>query len=78
MYDNSMGTFLFYVFLRITDFRLEYDVNTGAKVKKQYGKRCLRVERDEVYLRAKKRMENLKAFYIHLTVYILVNLMLFL
>jgi hypothetical protein len=35
------------------------------------------VERDEVYLRAKKRMENLKAFYIHLTVYILVNLMLF-
>ncbi|MBK5429105.1 2TM domain-containing protein [Bacillus sp. TH30] len=34
-------------------------------------------ERDEVYLRAKKRMENLKAFYIHLTVYILVNLMLF-
>ncbi|MED1114186.1 2TM domain-containing protein [Bacillus paramycoides] len=36
------------------------------------------MERDEVYLRAKKRMENLKAFYIHLTVYILVNLMLFL
>ena len=35
------------------------------------------MERDEVYLRAKKRMENLKAFYIHLTVYILVNLMLF-
>ncbi|OSX96434.1 hypothetical protein S3E15_00065 [Bacillus mycoides] len=34
MYDNSMGTFLFYVFLRIMDFRLEYDVNTGAKVKK--------------------------------------------
>ncbi|MBF7156750.1 2TM domain-containing protein [Bacillus albus] len=36
------------------------------------------MERDEIYLRAKKRMENLKAFYIHLTVYILVNLMLFL
>lgn len=53
MYD-SMGTFLFYVFLRVTDFRLEYDVNTGAKVIKQYGKRCLRVEQDEVYLRAKK------------------------
>ncbi|RBP30214.1 MULTISPECIES: 2TM domain-containing protein [Bacillus] len=35
------------------------------------------MERDEVYLRAKKRIENLKAFYIHLTVYILVNLMLF-
>jgi hypothetical protein len=35
------------------------------------------VERDENYLRAKKRVENLKAFYIHLTVYILVNLMLF-
>jgi hypothetical protein len=35
------------------------------------------VERDEIYLRAKKRVENLKAFYIHLTVYILVNLMLF-
>lgn len=34
MYDNSMDTFLFYVFLRILDFRLEYDVNTGAKVKK--------------------------------------------
>lgn len=36
------------------------------------------MERDEIYLRAKKRVENLKAFYIHLTVYILVNLMLFL
>lgn len=35
------------------------------------------MERDEKYLRAKKRVENLKAFYIHLTVYILVNLMLF-
>ncbi|PEO36924.1 2TM domain-containing protein [Bacillus wiedmannii] len=35
------------------------------------------MERDEVYLRAKKRVENLQAFYIHLTVYILVNLMLF-
>ncbi|MGE7636009.1 2TM domain-containing protein [Bacillus paramycoides] len=36
------------------------------------------MEQDEIYLRAKKRVENLKAFYIHLTVYILVNLMLFL
>ncbi|MBS9803329.1 2TM domain-containing protein [Bacillus cereus] len=36
------------------------------------------MERDESYLRAKKRMENLKAFYIHLTIYILINLMLFL
>ncbi|MGG5737908.1 MULTISPECIES: 2TM domain-containing protein [Bacillus cereus group] len=35
------------------------------------------MERDENYLRAKKRVENLQAFYIHLTVYILVNLMLF-
>ncbi|MCC2455713.1 2TM domain-containing protein [Bacillus cereus] len=35
------------------------------------------MERNENYLRAKKRVENLKAFYIHLTVYILVNLMLF-
>lgn len=35
------------------------------------------MERDENYLRAKKRVENLKAFYIHLALYILVNLMLF-
>ena len=35
------------------------------------------MERNENYLRAKKRVENLKAFYIHLTIYILVNLMLF-
>ena len=35
------------------------------------------MEQDEVYLRAKKRVQNLKSFYIHLTVYILVNLMLF-
>ena len=34
------------------------------------------MERDENYLRAKK-VENLKAFYIHLALYILVNLMLF-
>ncbi|WP_418000783.1 2TM domain-containing protein [Lentibacillus amyloliquefaciens] len=31
---------------------------------------------DQKYLRAKKRMENLKAFYIHLTVFTLVNIML--
>ncbi|MFD9624950.1 2TM domain-containing protein [Peribacillus muralis] len=31
----------------------------------------------EKYLRAKKRVENLKAFYIHLAVYLLVNVMLF-
>jgi len=36
------------------------------------------MERDENYLRAKKRVENLKSFYIHLTVYVLVNVMLFL
>ena len=35
------------------------------------------MEKDERYLRAKKRVENLKGFYIHLTVYILVNIMLF-
>ena len=35
------------------------------------------MERNENYLQEKKRVENLKAFYIHLTVYILVNLMLF-
>ena len=29
------------------------------------------------YLRAKKRVENLKAFYVHLVIYILVNMMLF-
>lgn len=34
------------------------------------------IEQDERYLRAKKRVENLKAFYIHLTVFILVNLFL--
>ena len=36
------------------------------------------MERNENYLRAKKRVANLKSFYIHLTVYFLVNLMLFL
>ncbi|WP_018393670.1 2TM domain-containing protein [Bacillus sp. 37MA] len=35
------------------------------------------MEKDEKYLRAKKRVENLKAFYIHLTVYVLVNTFLF-
>ncbi|NEU31672.1 2TM domain-containing protein [bacterium LRH843] len=35
------------------------------------------MEADEQYARAKKRVQNLKAFYIHLTVYILVNMMLF-
>ena len=32
---------------------------------------------DERYARAKKRVENLKAFYIHLTVYVLVNAYIF-
>jgi hypothetical protein len=36
----------------------------------------LKIEKDEKYLRAKKRVENLKAFYIHLIVFILVNAML--
>lgn len=31
------------------------------------------MENDERYLRAKKRVENLKGFYIHLTAYVLVN-----
>ena len=35
------------------------------------------MERDENYKKKKKRVENLKAFYIHLALYILVNLMLF-
>ncbi|MFS0863742.1 2TM domain-containing protein [Fredinandcohnia sp. 179-A 10B2 NHS] len=35
------------------------------------------MERDEHYLRAKKKVQNLKAFYIHLLVYIGVNIMLF-
>ncbi|HDR6268593.1 hypothetical protein CN602_22520 [Bacillus cereus] len=33
--------------------------------------------RDESYCQTKKRVNNLKTFYIHLTIYILVNLMLF-
>jgi hypothetical protein len=36
------------------------------------------MENNEKYVRAKKRVQNLKAFYIHLTVYCLVNIMLFL
>ena len=35
------------------------------------------MEKDEKYLKAKRRVQNLKAFYLHLTVYILVNIMLF-
>jgi len=35
------------------------------------------VEQDPRYLRAKKKVENLKAFYIHLTVYFLVNIFIF-
>ncbi|WP_202080842.1 2TM domain-containing protein [Caldalkalibacillus salinus] len=35
------------------------------------------MDHDERYLRAKKKVENLKGFYIHSTVYILVNIMLF-
>ncbi|MGG4264363.1 2TM domain-containing protein [Peribacillus simplex] len=35
------------------------------------------MENEDGYLRAKKRVENLKAFYIHLTVYVLVNVMFF-
>lgn len=35
------------------------------------------MEKDERYLRAKRKMENLKRFYSHLTVYILVNIMIF-
>ena len=34
------------------------------------------MEKDESYLKAKKRVEKLKGFYIHLIVYILVNLLL--
>jgi hypothetical protein len=35
------------------------------------------MEENERYERAKKRVENLKGFYIHLTVFVLVNFMLF-
>lgn len=35
------------------------------------------MEKDERYLRAKKRVENLKSFYLHLTAYILVNAFIF-
>ncbi|MCM3570691.1 2TM domain-containing protein [Neobacillus mesonae] len=35
------------------------------------------MEDNEKYLRAKKRVQNLKSFYLHLTVYVLVNIMLF-
>ncbi len=35
------------------------------------------MEKDEKYLRAKKRVEQLKGFYIHFTVYVLVNAFLF-
>jgi hypothetical protein len=34
------------------------------------------MEKSEEYVRAKKKVQNLKAFYIHLTVYILVNILL--
>ncbi|MDZ5472929.1 2TM domain-containing protein [Bacillus sp. 31A1R] len=34
------------------------------------------MEKDEKYLKAKRRVQNLKAFYLHLTVFILVNSML--
>ncbi|MFE8701436.1 2TM domain-containing protein [Cytobacillus sp. FJAT-54145] len=35
------------------------------------------MEDNEKYLRARRKVQNLKAFYIHLTVFILVNIMLF-
>lgn len=35
------------------------------------------MEDNDKYLRAKKKVENLKAFYIHLTVYLLVNIFIF-
>lgn len=35
------------------------------------------METNEKYVSAKKRVENLKAFYIHLMVYVLVNILLF-
>ena len=36
----------------------------------------MKIENDQKYVRAKKKMEMLKAFYIHLTVYIFVNTLL--
>ncbi|WP_442598694.1 2TM domain-containing protein [Neobacillus sp. D3-1R] len=35
------------------------------------------MEKNEKYLRAKKKVQMLKAFYLHLTLYILVNILLF-
>lgn len=35
------------------------------------------MQEDERYLRAKKKVENLKSFYTHLTVYVLINVFLF-
>ncbi|MFT4413039.1 2TM domain-containing protein [Fredinandcohnia humi] len=35
------------------------------------------MQNDEKYLRAKRKVQYLKAFYIHLTVYLLVNVILF-
>lgn len=35
------------------------------------------LERDEKYLKAKKKVQMLKAFYLHLTIYICVNILLF-
>ncbi|MBM7691395.1 hypothetical protein JOC77_000800 [Peribacillus deserti] len=34
------------------------------------------MEKNEQYLKAKKRVQNLKAFYLHAAVYVLVNIML--
>lgn len=35
------------------------------------------MENDDRYMRAKKRVENLKGFYLHLTTYVLVNAFIF-
>lgn len=53
-----------------------YEWQQGCSKTKLY-RGVLKVEKDEKYLRAKKRVENLKAFYLHFISYVLVNSMLF-
>jgi 2TM domain len=56
-----------------------FSIMSGNKAvqKLSYIGGVLKVEKDEKYLRAKKRVENLKAFYLHFISYVLVNSMLF-
>lgn len=46
----------------------KYDIEPyeGNRVQRQF-------EKEEAYLRAKKKLDKLKGFYVHLTVYVVVN-----